>query len=285
MAAVVGDRRPDEAVVAVSHLQMPGACDNASGVAGLLEGAISLSGMLRAGELPWPSRTLVFLWGDEFRQSEAWLEATQRAPVAAISAILTGDSPAATGGPLLLERQPDPGALVTLPPDEHTAWGAGEVERDTILPAGLNVIARCALADVRAAVGGEWATAEHPWEGGTDHDVFLGHGVPAILFWHFSGLIYHTSLDRPAYVDPEELRRTAAATLATALAVADPRPEDLERYLACVDLEEELRLAAAEEAEDEDLAREWRTWSEGARAWLRAECGGGAGGASASDDR
>jgi aminopeptidase YwaD len=271
VATIVGAERPKEAFAMVSHIQELGACDNASGVAGLLEGARSLAELLEAEKLPWPQRSVVFIWGDEFRQSSTWLANTSRTPVAAISSDMTGQSKD-TGAIALLERMPDPGALYTLPPDAHTPWGAGEVDSENLRPAGLAVIARCAMVDVGLIEGGNWKCADHPWEGGSDHDIFNEAGVPAVLFWHFTDFTYHTSLDRMDFLDPEEMRRTGVAILATALAVADPEPADLDRYLKSLAIEEQVRVAAAEDVENEELVALWRLWCLGARDWLRKEC-------------
>ncbi len=271
VATIVGAKLPGEAVAMVSHVQEPGACDNASGVAGLVEGARSLVELLKADKLRWPSRSLVFVWGDEFRQSRAWLEKTDMLPIAGISSDMTGQSKD-TGAIALLERNPDPGALSTLPPDAHTPWGAGEVDIEELKPNGFAVIARCAMADVTLLENGNWISADHPWEGGSDHDIFIKRGIPAVLFWHFTDFTYHTSLDRMSFVEPEEMRRTGVALLATALAVACPEPTDLDRYLKSLDRERVLRIAAAEEVNDVDLAGMWDEWSLGAREWLRNLC-------------
>ncbi len=273
MAVIRGDEHPEEAVAMVSHVQEPGANDNASGVAGLLEGARSLVEALREKKLPWPDRSLVFLWGDEFRQSESWLASTKMKPVVGISSDMTGQSKE-TGARPLLERNYDPGALRVLEPDFHTPWGQGQVDPGEILPNanGLAVIARCAMADVSLLEGGTWITAEHPWEGGSDHDIFIRRGVPAVLFWHFTDFAYHTSLDRMQFVDAEEMRRTGVALLSTALAVASAEPGDLERYVRTLERERLMRMQAAEEAEDAELAKLWKDWSDAARMWLRELC-------------
>jgi hypothetical protein len=271
MAVIRGAELPDEAVAMVSHVQEPGANDNASGVAGLFEGVRALIESLQADALPWPKRSLVFLWGDEFRQSEMWLESTDMLPVVGISSDMTGQSKE-TGAIAHLERNYDPGALKWLGPDFHTPWGAGQVEAEEIVPNGLAVIARCAMADVSLLEGGTWNTAEHPWEGGSDPDIFIRREIPAILFWHFTDFAYHTSLDRLQFVDPDEIRRTGVALLATALAVASAGPEDLERYVSTLEKERLLRVRAADEVNDSDLAAQWDTWCVGAREWLRNLC-------------
>jgi hypothetical protein len=271
MAVVEGAKRPEEAVAAVSHVQEPGACDNATGVAGLLEGVRALVEALREKKIPWPDRTLVFLWGDEFRQSESWLATTDLKPVAGISSDMTGQSKE-TGANAYLERNYDPGALRVLGPDFHTPWGAGQVDPQEIVPNGLAVIARCAMADVSMLEGGTWDTFEHPWEGGSDHDKFIQRGIPAVLFWHFTDFTYHTSLDRLQFVDPSEIRRTGAALMATALALSSPLPEDLDRYLRSLDREQTLRVAKATEVKDSELAERWEDWCFGTREWLRNQC-------------
>lgn len=270
VATIAGSKRPAEAVVLVSHVQEPGACDNASGVASLAESVHALVGLLKQGELEWPARSMVFLWGDEFRQSETWLAQTDKTTVAAFSSDMTGQAKT-TGAIALLERNPDPGAITLLPPDEHTPWGAGEVDPTSLRPNGLAIVARCGLVDVGLIEGG-WPSADHPWEGGSDHDVFISHGIPAVLLWHFTDFTYHTSLDRMEFVDCDEMRRTAVALLASGLAVADPRPEDLPRYVKSLEEERRVRFDAAKRAKNDEVLEQWRTWFVDAHAWLEALC-------------
>jgi len=274
VATVVGTERPEEVVVVVAHVQEPGANDNATGVAGLLECARALQRLVASGALPRPRRSVAFVWGEEYRASHVFLETTTRRPITALSVDMIGASKERTGAVCLLERGPDPGALTPLPPDEHTPWGAGAVNPNTLIPSGLSVVLRCALVDVGVQVGG-WETREHPWEGGSDHDVFLSAGIPAALLWHFTDFTYHTSLDRLDMVDPEELRRTAVATLAGALGVADARPGDLRRYVESALAEGETRAGAAElEGAPAAVAAQWVDWYHGARRWLAALCAG-----------
>jgi hypothetical protein len=271
MAVVRGAKIPEEAVAIASHVQEPGACDNATGVAGLLESVRVLVEALRENKLAWPDRSLVFLWGDEFRQSECWLDKTDMKPIAGISSDMTGQSKE-TGAIALLERNYDPGAIRWLKPDWHTPWGAGAVNPEEIAPNGLAVIARCALADVSLLDGGEWKTGEHPWEGGSDHDIFIRRGVPAVLFWHFIDFAYHTSLDRLHFVDPEEMRRTGVALLATALGIASAAPGDLDRYVRTLERERLLRTDEARKVNDPELVLLWEEWCAGTREWLRNLC-------------
>ncbi|MCP3917838.1 MAG: M28 family peptidase [bacterium] len=279
IATVVGARRPDQIVPMVAHVQGPGASDNASGVAGLLEAARTLAHAIETETLARPGRGVAFVWGSEFVASRAFLDSTEREVVAGFSADMFGASKERTGAICLLERAPDPGTLTPLPPDEHTPRTvtasyaqAGDVRTDEPLPNGLNIVTRLALVDVGLAAGG-WETREHPWEGGRDHDVFLGRGIPAVQLWHFTDFAYHTNLDRLEHVDSHELALTSVALLCAALAVADGAPTDLTRYLASMSLERRLRLATVEiEGADREVAEQWIEWFTGARHWLRSMC-------------
>ncbi len=269
IAEVIGDGTSEEAVVIASHLQEPGAGDNAAGAAGLCAAASSYAAALQAGELPRPRRTLAFVFGDEMGQSAVWLEDTDRKTVAALSADMLGQSPERTGAVALLERTPDPGALHTIPPDAHTPWGAGRVRRKDIRPNGVNVVCREALRDVARHVGG-WRTSENPWEGGSDHDVFNRRGIPAALVWHFTDFTYHTSLDRMGMIDGDELRRTCAAIVSAGLALADMGPADVERHLASNELERRLRVDAATAVSNAAAVDAWEEWCDGCAGWLQA---------------
>jgi len=270
VATVEGSRQPELAVVLPAHVQEPGACDNASGVGTLLENARVLVELMEKGDLDRPLRSIAFVWGEEMEQSRVWLEKSGRTAIAAVAVDMTGESKKETGAEALLERTPDPGAVDVLPPDEHTAWGSSPVEAASLAGTGLSLVARCALVDV-GNLSVRWATREHPYEGGSDHAVFLGRGVPAVLFWHFPDFAYHTSLDRMSHVDRDEMRRTGSAILVTALAVADARPFDMDRYLGSLRIEQEMRLAACGEGRQE-TAELWKAWCKAARLWLAGLC-------------
>ena len=271
VAVIVGTSRPEEAVAIAAHVQEPGAGDNASGAGGMVEAARSFAGAVAEGALARPARSLVLLWGDEMRASAIWLDESSREAVAGISADMLGQSRERTGAICLLERGPDPGSLDVLPPDRHTPWGAGRVDEEDLIESGISLVARLALADVGRACGG-WSTGEHPFEGGSDHAVFQRRGIPGLLFWHFTDFTYHTGLDRLDRLDREELRRSSVAVTATALAIADLRADDLDRYFRSNELEERLRVDAAREADRPDVAERWRSWCDCVEAWLRRRC-------------
>lgn len=276
IATVVGSTRADEVIAMSSHLEAPGANDNASGAAGQLENALTLARVLEGGGLERPARSIAFIWGMENDEATIWLERQERKPVAAVNAVMIGESRAQTGAVPLLERYPDPGAVKTIAPDKHTLWGSRDIEPEWLVPNGLSIVARCALVDVASHSNADdseaWETFENPYEGGTDHERFISSEVPAVLFWHFTDFTFHTSLDRMEMVDSLEMKRMAVAALATGMALADPVPADLTRYLRSLDHERRLRVAAAEEAGEFQIAEDWRAWCSGVRHWFRIQC-------------
>ena len=281
VASIEGSEKPDEIIYVISAVSGSGAGDNAAGVGGMVEIARSIKRLIAAGKISQPRRTIRFVFGHEAKAGEAIFEKLDGTPVAAIVADMIGASYSQTGAICLLERGWDPGAVVTLRPDAHTPWGAGAVAEEDIIPNGLSVIIRQALVDVGELTmsrgSAPWSTREHPWEGGSDHDAFLNRGVAAALVWHFTDFSYSTSLDRMNHVDPDELRRTSVVIGASALAVADLRPEDLERHLDTLNLERRLRLTAVADSDEEfkiGLEEAWKDWFDGARFWLRALAAG-----------
>ena len=127
------------------------------------------------------------------------------------------------------------------------------------------------MHDVAAASNG-WVIGEHPWEGGSDHDVFLGRNIPAILMWHFTDFAYHTSLDRLSHVDPRIVRRMSVALLTAAMAVADPRPEDFDRYRQTIENNRALRGQAARKNNDQELLAQWNDWCNESIRWFENLC-------------
>ncbi len=275
IATIRGTERPAEAVYVVSAVSGAGANDNAAGAAGILEAARGFKRLISSGQLERPRRTIHFVFGKEAEAGGTALDEMDDTPVAGVVADMISASYEQTGAICLLERGWDPGALVALHPDSHTPWGAGSVAEEDILPNGLSLILRESLVDVgeeiAAESGAPWSTREHPWEGGSDHDTFLGRGIPAALVWHFTDFAYSTSLDRMSNVDPDELRRTSVAIVAAAAAVADARPSDLSSYLESLAIERDVRLSAVTASDaDQGLRVLWTDWFAGADQWLRA---------------
>ncbi len=216
-AEIIGSQRPNEKIVLIAHLDEPGANDNASGSATLLEMALTMKKLIETGKLARPKRSIKFMWVEEFHTILRWQKnspQTFRQVKAAIVLDMVGENTALTGGQFLIEKMPDPSAIWTRPPDQHTEWGK------TSLPqSALNdlLIAAC---EIISRQDRNWHFRANPFEGGSDHVPFIHEGIPAILAWHFTDVFYHTSGDQVDKVSPQEMARVARATGSVALFLA-----------------------------------------------------------------
>ena len=277
VAEIPGRTRPDERVVLVAHVQEPGANDNASGSATLLLAALAMQHAAAYRGLPLPDRTITFLWVDEIRGSEEWLERDPdraRRVLAMMSLDMTGQDTAKTGGTFLIEKTPDPTALWDRPSDPHSEWGKGTVDPAWVRGHFLNDL-HLAVALRRARTTG-WVVRTNPYEGGSDHTTFLRAGVPALLNWHFTDRYYHTNLDRPDKTSPLTMSHVATAVATTGMFLATAGPEDVAPIAALIEAAADARFEteranaralvaaapdrAAAEAIERDVWAAWQRW-------------------------
>ena len=187
---------------------------------------------------------------------------------------MTGEDTAKTGGTFLIEKQADPSAVWPRPSDPHTEWGGGEVKPESLKGSLLNDL-HVAICLRRARESG-WVVRTNPYEGGSDHTVFAGAGVPSVLNWHFTDRYYHTNQDRLDKVSAQEMQNVGIAVATTAwilasaddtdaLAVADLVADAARRRLA---LERAQGASIVEKAADRVVAEEierrisaaWTKW-------------------------
>ena len=256
-AEIAGAANPDERVVLVAHVDhyKPGAHDNASGSATLLEIARSLGLAIERGTLSRPARTLTFLWVDEYRGTNSWINADSgrlRNVLAAFALDMVGGDPEKTGGQFRVERMPDPGTVWMRPPDRHSGWGTGSWDKSKLFGSFLNDYF-LGIIHAQAATTG-WKTAENVWEGGSDHDPFLWKGVPAVLSWHFPDFAYHTSMDSVGNISPREVFN-AGTSLASAAYLLALGSEDVARMaLRSIDTARVQRLETVKMMMDMELS-------------------------------
>ena len=72
------------------------------------------------------------------------------------------------------------------------------------------------MACERVAAKSNWIVRTNPYEGGSDHTVFGGAGVPALLNWHFTDRYYHTNMDTADKTSAEEMRNVGTAMVSSA---------------------------------------------------------------------
>jgi hypothetical protein len=277
VAEIPGRLAGEERVVVAAHVQEPGANDNASGVATLVELARALRLGIAGGRIPRPERTLTFLWLEEISGSRQWLKAhPQEAKNVRymFSMDMTGENVKKTGGSFLIERWPDPGAVFDRPWDPHTDWGRGDVRAEQLKGDLINDLHLAICQRVARKTG--WIVKTNPYEGGSDHTVFGLAGVSAVLDWHFTDRYYHTNLDTPDKTSADEMRNVGVAVAASAWLLASARESAALSVAALVSKAGEARLqieqqqgpglAAAEKdprmanIRQAEIVATWRKW-------------------------
>ena len=176
----------------------------------------------------------------------------------------------------MIEKMPDPSAVVTRGEDQHTEWygSRGGISEDRLVPHYFNdyILSRC--LDQAAAT--RWVVKTNPYEGGSDHVPFLSAEVPGLLLWHFTDYFYHTDGDRQDKVSASEMRNVGVSALVGALILTSADEADalaiIEELttaaLARLDTEYELSRQAIGEgggkADETRIVRLWRDWYVGA---------------------
>lgn len=279
VAEIPGRVRPEEHVVLVAHIQEPGANDNASGCGTLYEMARALAAVVAAKAIPPPARTITFVWGDEMRAGREWLRvdaARAKNTRYMVALDMTGEDASKTGGSFLIEKEPDPSAVWPRPSDPHTEWSGGrsssraESLRGSLLNDLLLAVCLRRARDIR------WNVQTNPYEGGSDHSVFLQSGIPALLAWHSTDRYYHTNLDRADKTSPAEMANVGIAVGTTVALLASAGQEEAAAVADLVATAAERRLAleakqsaaildkaadrAAAEAVERTILEAWKTW-------------------------
>jgi uncharacterized repeat protein (TIGR02543 family) len=249
VAEIKGATKPDERVLVCAHLQEPGSNDNATGGAALLEMATRFKKLIEDGKIARPERTITFLWGDEMTMATLWMNShpTEKAKlISTIDMDMVGEDTTKTGGPMRIEKTPDPSAvyrytLDTLPgeapyydatfknssgqfirlPDSHTLWGAGSVNNLFKTGYYLNDLYMAVTQQVIERVDNTFRVEVCPYEGGSDHSTFLGQNIPALLTWHFTDFTYHSTADTLAMSSASEMENVDITTLGTAYMIAN----------------------------------------------------------------
>jgi hypothetical protein len=259
---IPGREHPEQRVVSVAHVQEPGANDNASGCGTLLATALAIHRNIERGAVPPPVRTLTFMWVDEIRGSQQWIKdhpADVKNVVAMLSLDMTGEDTSKTGGTFLIEKQPDPSAVWERPSDPHSEWGASKVDAALLRGSFLNDL-HLAVALRRARDTG-WVVRTNPYEGGSDHTVFMNAKVPSLLNWHFTDRYYHTNLDTVDKVSAVEMQHVAIVVGTTALFIASARNADVPPMLDLIKAARDARIETEKQnGAATEILEAWRRW-------------------------
>ncbi|HET7777966.1 MAG TPA: M28 family metallopeptidase [Rudaea sp.] len=188
--------------------QRPGANDNASGCATILEVARTLQALIASGKLARPARTLRFIWPPEVEGTTTLLNA--RPDFAQhIKAVVHMDM--VGGGPqtqAVFHVTRGPASLPS--PIHDIAWSfASWVNAQTYRYAATG---KSDFPMVAPSGGKEPLRAEDsPFDMGGDHEVYqdASFGIPAIYFNDWPDRYIHTNLDRAENIDATKLQRAA----------------------------------------------------------------------------
>jgi aminopeptidase YwaD len=207
---IPGADLPGEEIVFSCHLchQKPGANDNASGAAAILEVARALTSLIRRGEIERPRRTIRFIWPPEINGTVAYFaehpEIVKRMK-AVVHLDMVGGNYAITKSVLHVTHTPaslpscvnavaDAFAEYAIGGALKAASGAGS-EDALISPEGSK---DSLVADIT------------PFEMGSDHDVYEegSFRVPAIYLRDWPDVFIHTNNDTPANIDSTKMKRS-----------------------------------------------------------------------------
>lgn len=195
--------RKQEEVLLVAHLchPYPGAEDNASGPAVLMEVARTLARLLAQGDLAQPELGIRFLLVPEMTGTFAYFDrypARIKTTVAAFNLDMVGADQKKGGGPLCIEEPP----LAT----------------PTFLDRYALKLMDSVAQDVKNFNGTFGYSTTHylptPFSGGSDHYVISDPsiGIPCPMAMQWPDKHYHSSLDHPVNLDPQLMRSVGLMT-------------------------------------------------------------------------
>ena len=227
--AVIPGRDRGKEIVFSCHLDhpSPGANDNASGCAGILEVARTLSRLIADKRLPQPERTLRFIWPCEIECTIALLNARPefaRRTLATIHLDMIGGNTEVTKGTLKVEGSPpslpsfvsDAGfAIARWVDDQSLAYAStGTAPFALIDPEGTK-------QPLRARIGG--------FSEGSDHQVWAEGSwrIPVIYLADWPDIYLHTNKDVPGNIDATKLKRAIFIAAASSWALANIRQSDV----------------------------------------------------------
>jgi aminopeptidase YwaD len=270
-----GDPKLKEEEIAFScHLdhQRPGANDNASGCATILEVARTLQKLISEGKLARPARTMRFYWPPEIEGTMALLTSPPRAYKSALyvkpnfdgSVTLpqTGGGNLTQTGSALAQRVkavihmdmvgggPETKAVfhvtrgpMSLPSFVHdVAWTFAEFVNEESYRFAATGKAEYPM--VAPEGGKEPLRAEYSaFTMGSDHDVYQdsSFGIPAIYLNDWPDRYIHTNFDTAANIDPTKLKRAAFIGAASGYFLAVFGPANLPAVLSLLE-QDSLRL-------------------------------------------
>ncbi len=257
-AYIRGTEFPQREVLITGHLDHPkwSANDNASGSGAMMEAARALQNLIASKKLAPPKLTIHFMWVPEYFGTLAYVSnhpelkfcgnfyqpepnGTQ-CVLANINMDMVGEDTVKTNSRFYFTRTPD-----------SVPFFINAVLSD--------VLQQTREADLYAQTGTRnyWLPETIPYAQGSDHDVFIGLGIPATMLGHDPDWTHHTSDDKIDKTDASEFRRVGAFASAAAwlMATADSQSWKRVRAGAYADRVAELAHRLAQDSTSENAVK------------------------------
>jgi Uncharacterized protein conserved in bacteria with an aminopeptidase-like domain len=209
-AVIPGTDAASEEIVFSCHLchQKPGANDNASGAAAILEAARTLNTLIGRGEIERPRRTIRFVWPPEINGTLAYFaehpEIVRRMK-AAVHCDMVGGNYAITKSVLHVTHTP-----ASLPSSVNAV---GDVFAEYAINGALKAASGAGFDDALIAAEGakdSFVADTTPYEMGSDHDVYQegSFRIPTIYLRDWPDVFIHTNNDLPSNIDATKMKRS-----------------------------------------------------------------------------
>ncbi|HKY04481.1 MAG TPA: DUF4910 domain-containing protein, partial [Blastocatellia bacterium] len=230
-AVIPGSTEPGEEIVFTCHLchQKPGANDNASGAAAILETARALMALIRRGEIVRPRRTIRFIWPPEINGTLAYFAenpAVVRRVKAAVHCDMVGGDYRVTKSVLHVTRTP-----ASLPSAVNTV---GEIFTDYAIRGSLRAASGEGYDDALISPEGardSLVADVTDYQMGSDHEVYQegSFRIPTIYLRDWPDVFIHTNQDTAANIDPTKLKRSTFIAAASGYFLARAAAADASR--------------------------------------------------------
>ena len=218
----------DQEIVFSCHLDhpRPGANDNASGCAAILEVARTYARLISEGKIKRPARSLRFVWPPEIEGTMAFLVARPEIRKRILTAIhmdMVGGGPV-TKAQFHVTRGPASGpSFVYDVADLFAEFTNTQTQQfaetgTSAFPLYSNEGGKEPLQAILA-----------PFSEGSDHEIYAesSFSIPAIYFNDWPDRYIHTNFDLPANIDPTKLKRAAFLGAATAYFLSNMQQQHL----------------------------------------------------------
>ena len=231
-AKITGQEYPEQEVIILAHLDhyKPGANDNASGSAGMVEMARNIADLIKRGDIPPLKRTLRFLWVPENVGTLAYLSEHQDLKsrgIAGINLEGIGNDCVLTKSTFNLVR---------------SAYSVPGYINDVL----ANLLGWLEYKNFFSPRGSRhlFSYIIEPYTADSDHKNFNDStfSIPMCMLVHHADVLWHTNLDTPDKCDPTQLKRGISLALAASLCLVNADDEDALKIAQEVYAQAKLRM-------------------------------------------